>query len=450
MGVGALVWRASCGSCEERIETTLHVELAPGAAPLDDPTVIENEPLFVRSADELAKDHEAAALRTGEPMPDLTAWRRVRVRGTRSAIDRELSDLRSRADVVTAFEAPRAELPYMPSSTLASGSCPVRTPPYHELQGYLRKAPGGIDATAAWSKRGGRGDQVWFADIEGAWNTTHEDIPGDRVFSIGRPVRGRDWEMHGTAVLGEVVARDNELGMFGIAPDIARVVTSSIADVSPAAAIDRAQGQLRAGDVLLIELHSIGPRGRFLPMEFWDDVFDVIKIATGRGVIVIEAAGNGAEDLDHDEYKRKFDLKKRDSGAIMVGAGAPAIDGWKDRSRLDFSNYGSRVDVQGWGRIVATLDYGDLQGCDATARKYTNQFGGTSSASPIVAGAALLVESIVKTEKGCPLKPRALRTLLAETGSPQTDGPHGSAKQKIGPRPDLARALERARSLSCD
>ena len=85
-------------------------------------------------------------------------------------------------------------------------------------------------------------------------------------------------------------------------PDVARVVTSSVADVSAVAAIDRAQAELRPGDVLLIELHAIGPRGRF-PMEFWDDVFDAIKIATARGVVVIEAAGNGAEDPDHEACK---------------------------------------------------------------------------------------------------------------------------------------------------
>jgi subtilisin family serine protease len=182
-------------------------------------------------------------------------------------------------------------------------------------------------------------------------------------------------------------------------------------------------------------------------MEYWDDNYEVIKLATSRGIIVIEAAGNGAEDLDHEAYKGKLDRKKRDSGAIMIGAGAPALKGWTDRSRLDFSNYGSRVDVQGWGRMVASLDYGDLQGCDATDRKYTNAFGGTSSASPIVAGAAIVVQSIVKTDKRKPLSPVKMREILVETGSPQTDGPHGPKTQHIGPRPDLARALKRARKV---
>ena len=451
--LAALVWRW-CRSSDERVDAIFHVKLAPGASqqwapapPLDDAEVLANEPLFTRPEAALAADRASASAQSGQPMPDLSGWRRVQVRGARSVIDRALERLRSSAGVLTAFEAPRPELPFVPGSTFASGSCPVRTPPYHERQGFLLPAPRGIDAQAAWGKPGGRGEAVWFADIEGAWNVGHEDVPGDRIHAIGRAVRGRDWEMHGTAVLGEVLSRENDLGMVGIAPNVPRVITSSIGGVSPATAIDRAQAELRPGDVLLIELHSIGPRDRYLPMEYWDDVFEVIQVASARGVIVVEAAGNGAEDLDHEAYRGKLDRRQRDSGAIMVGAGAPAVEGWTDRSRLDFSNHGSRVDVQGWGRMVATLDYGDLQGCASAQRKYTNLFGGTSSASPIVAGAALLVESIAKSEKGCPLSPRDLRTLLVETGSPQTDGPHGPASEHIGPRPDLAAALARAHAL---
>jgi subtilisin family serine protease len=262
-------------------------------------------------------------------------------------------------------------------------------------------------------------------------------------------VPDRHYEAHGTAVVGVMAARDNGLGVVGIAPAVSRIVTAAIGDISPAAAIDLAQSRLRAGDVLLIELHAPGPRGRYLPIEFWDDVYDVTRLATARGIVVVAAAGNGGEDLDHPLYRGKLDRAGRDSGAILVGAGAPDRPGWKARSRLDFSNHGSRLDVQGWGYLVATLDYGDLQNCDARGRKYTARFAGTSSATPVVGGAAVLVQSVVQKQKGCVLAPATVRAVLSSTGSPQTDGPHGPATQHIGPLPDLGRALERADQLSC-
>jgi subtilisin family serine protease len=221
------------------------------------------------------------------------------------------------------------------------------------------------------------------------------------------------------------------------------VFTASIGRLAVADALDAAAEQLRPGDVLLIELQGTGPRGRFLPVEYWNDNFDAIQAATRRGVVVVEAAGNGGEDLDRSTYRGKLSRKGRDSGAIMVGAGGPPRQGFIDRARLDFSNYGSRVDVQGWGRMVATLDYGDLQRCAGadsayTDRHYTGEFAGTSSASPIVAGAAILLSSYAQ-QQGHVLWPTEIRDILHQTGTPQTSDP----KQNIGPRPDLARALLR-------
>lgn len=315
-------------------------------------------------------------------------------------------------------------------------SCPITTPSFESYQGYLGPAPGGIDAPAAW-RRGQRGAGVWFADVEGGWNAAHEDLPGERIKHVaGTRYRSPMWRQHGTAVLGEVVGRDNGKGVVGIAPDVERVFTSSIGGTTVADAIDAAAHELRPGDVLLIELQGGGPRGRYIPVEYWDDVFDAVSAATKRGVVVIEAAGNGAEDLDHEVYGEKFDRTRRDSGAIMIGAGGPPRGGYADRERLDFSNYGARVDVQGWGRKVATLDYGDLQACAGADRHYTGEFSGTSSASPIVAGAAVILEGIARS-RGEWIAPRELRELLRRTGTPQA----GDTREPIGPRPDLARAI---------
>jgi subtilisin family serine protease len=374
---------------------------------------------------------------------DRARWLRVRADGPAFAARLALA-LAADPAVEQAFVEPAISLPSQgrglapPELALPDDeSCPISTPSFESYQGYLGPAPHGIDAPAAW-RRGFRGAGVWFADVEGGWNAAHEDLPGDRIAHVsGRPIRDPSWRAHGTAVLGEVVGRDNGKGVVGIAPDVERVLTSSIGDQSVAAAIDAAARRLRPGDVLLIELQGAGPRGRYLPVEYWDDIYDAIRAATDRGVIVIEAAGNGGEDLDHSAYHNKLSRKGRDSGAIFVGAGAPPRAGFDDRARLDFSNYGSRVDVQGWGRKVATLDYGDLQACGDPARDrhYTGEFAGTSSASPIIAGAALLLEGIARSRNTI-IAPAALRDLLRRTGTPQA----GDA-QPIGPRPDLERAI---------
>src|SRR5262249_21855801 len=178
-----------------------------------------------------------------------------------------------------------------------------------------------------------------------------------------------------------VAGKDNGLGMTGIAPDVEKIVVAAIGRNEVATAIDRAAQRLRPGDVLLIELQGAGPEHKWIPVEYWRDVYDAIRVATDRGVIVVEAAGNGNADLDARVYRGAFDPAARDSGAIVVGAGGPPRAGFVDRARLDFSNYGKRVNVQGWGRKVATLDYGDLQRCgDGVDRHYTGEFSGTSSA----------------------------------------------------------------------
>lgn len=423
----------------------VHVRLEPGARAASLAPFGAARPLFDRPAAALAADEREASARTGRPAPDLARWWRLEVRGDRARAARVARRLAADPAIEVAFVEPVIEpaaLRPAPAPRSDGPSCPIETPSYEPYQGYLAEAPGGINAPAAWSRPGGRGRGVRVADIEGAWNAGHEDLPGDRMIDAGGPQkRARHWVAHGTAVLGVLAARDNNLGMIGIVPEVDQVITASIGRIGAAAAIDRAQARLRPGDVLLIELHAHGPRGRFIPVEYWDDIFDAVSVATGRGVVVIAAAGNGAEDLDHPAYHQRFDRAVRDSGAILVGAGAPDKAGYTDRSRLDFSNYGSRVDVQGWGRMVATLDYGDLQGCSAHERKYTQRFAGTSSASPVVVGAAVAIQGVRRASGKAPLSPEAMRRLLVATGSPQTDGPYGPREQHIGPRPDLARAL---------
>ncbi len=152
----------------------------------------------------------------------------------------------------------------------------------------------------------------------------------------------------------------------------------------------------------------------------------------------IETAGPGFPA----GWRNSFRRSNRDSGAIVVGAGAPppgthGRDHGPDRSRLDFSNWGALIDAQGWGREVTTCGYGDLQGGTNEDLWYTDTFSGTSSASPIVTGAIACLQGMAKARGRPVLTPAQVRNFLRSTGSPQQDAPGRPATQRIGNRPDL-------------
>jgi hypothetical protein len=326
------------------------------------------------------------------------------------------------------------------------------------FQGYLDPAPRGLDIRYAWTLPGGRGENVRIIDIEYNWNLSHNDLlhitsdlfifvkgvsPPEQVLNEGN-------KNHGTAVLGELVAAPDGVGVTGIAYRaqlglINPLTQGTVPDV--AGAINRAAAALKAGDVILLEQQSFaGPRldlqaGRgLLPIEYEPAVFAAIRAATGKGIIVVESAGNGFENLDHPAYDGLFDRSRRDSGAIIVGAGLPEGSVYgpgPDLTRTEESNYGSCVDVQGWGRFVTTTGYGDLRRDQGENNWYTDLFGATSGATAMVAGAAAVLQSIIIERGLAPLSPGELRRLLIMTGTPQTSG----LGERIGPRPNIRAAL---------
>ena len=172
---------------------------------------------------------------------------------------------------------------------------------------------------------------------------------------------------------------------------------------------------------------------------------------------MVEAGGNGAENLDDAIYgvrpsgfpaswTNPFNRANRDSGAILVGAGAPppgthGRDHGPDRSRLDFSNYGASIDVQGWGREVTSTGYGNLQGGSNEDLWYTDTFSGTSSASPVVVGTVASMQGNRRARSLALFTPAQVRNKLRTTGSPQTDAPGRPATQRIGNRPNLKQLI---------
>src|SRR5678816_1026223 len=194
-------------------------------------------------------------------------------------------------------------------------------------------------------------------------------------------------------------------------------------------AVTTAANAMREGDILVLEVQTDGPAAGttdYVPIE-WESqaTYDAIRNAAAAGTIVVEAAGNGSQNLDAPIFNSGHSPFRadHDSLAIIVGAGAVTAGGLADRSRLDFSSFGSTVDLQGWGEQVVTTGYGGLYSADGANSFYTSTFNGTSSATPIVAGACAVLQSHHKvTNVGAVLTPYEMREILRATGTPQVDG----------------------------
>jgi len=388
------------------------------------------------SEEKLDRDRVVLQLKAKQHLADLNSYYQIEVTSPAEAeqIINELNDLKI------------VEIAYFQPAPEPAGDIYPPTPDYQSYQDYREAAPDGVDADYANSLTGGDGSGVKIIDIEGNWQTTHEDL--DKAIGgiiAGIPIADQSWRNHGTAVIGEMIAGDNGYGVTGICPgaDIGMV---SIGGSSTAEALYTSIDNLQQGDMILIELHAPGPRYDFqsrpdqlgyVCMEYWQANYDAILYAWAKGIVVIEAGGNGAEDFDDVIYGSLFDTTYRNSHAIIVGAGYPAASSY-NLQKHGFSNYGARVNLQGYGSGVYTTGYGSLfDGGGDENQYYTYSFGGTSSASPIVTGAAACLQGYYKATYGAVLTSDQIRDILVPTGTPQL----GDTSLHIGTRPDLQAAI---------
>ncbi|QWP75772.1 S8 family serine peptidase [Lysobacter sp. K5869] len=403
--------------------------LVGGAGP-----VAALEPLF--PADAVAKSALAKSAQAQQPQPDLSQWFRLRVKPGQDAA-RVIDELNAMGIVETAYAAP------LPVPLPAS-------PAYDGNQYYkLPSAQNGIDSEYARTQAGGNGAGVRVLDIEYSWNTNHEDLSKLRaagaLIANGTPSDPFNDNNHGTAVMGQLIADNNGIGVTGLVDGATAHYTNAMntqRGYDPANAILTAANALSAGDVILIEQQAAGPSAcsGYVPVEWIASVHAAIVTATNKGIHVVQAGGNGNMNLDNTAcFGSPFPAGRADSGSIIVGAGGPrstawCTDGTAERAKQSFSTYGSRVNVQAWGRCVTTTGYGNLYNGGVNAY-YTKVFSGTSSASPIVASAVVALSGIAK-QRGISLTPRQMRDLLRTTGTAQA-GSGGN----IGPLPNLRAAI---------
>lgn len=320
---------------------------------------------------------------------------------------------------------------------------------------------GGIGLGAVPGAPTGFGRQLTVALIDRGHQPGHEDTPPTsttrqraRVMISG--VTKASENDHGTASLAVLAAQDNGVGIVGAVPDAAFVLATQYPDPTQPTlyllpdAIDRAVAAVGAGGVVLIEDQSYGR-----PVEVEPSVHAAIYNATAAGVHVVEPAGNLGYDLD---AMAAFQAPHVDSGAVVAGGGSGQAG---SATHYALGGYGARVDVQGWagGVVTATAPPGTKPGAtlqDAQDRWYTCSFGGTSSASAVVAGAVAVgaftaarlewhatAAGLVATPGlASPTEPALLRSLLRQTGA----GQEGYLGAPIGPLPQVPALLAAVRA----
>lgn len=171
-------------------------------------------------------------------------------------------------------------------------------------------------------------------------------------------------------------------------------------------------------------------------------IWDLTKAATDAGIIVVAAAGNGNQNLDHPDYANY--MNRGNSGAIIVGGGTSDLV----HQRIWYSTFGSRVDVQGWASNVQTTGFATTGLTHQFGNDFNQSyrtFSGTSSATAMIGPAvALLLQLYKNLNNNQLLNGVQLRNLIHQTGIPQ--GQIGSGN--IGPFPNLLAAANHLQTLS--
>jgi hypothetical protein len=324
-----------------------------------------------------------------------------------------------------------ASSPIPPPSDIA----PV-TPNFEPNQTYLNADPG-VNMKYAWDL-GFNGSGIRIRDVEYGFNKNHEELVDVNAFIFPEMTISAsattNYTEHGTAVIGIMYADKGSYGISGMAYGANEVVFFpewQESGYDRVTAVSTAIQNSVAGDIVVYEMQTEGYQENYVQAEYDSPIWSLTKAASDAGIIVVAAAGNGGQDLDSTPYESY--RNRGDSGAIIVGGGKANTE----HDRIHYSTYGTRVDVQGWSENVRASGYGNIDQIGNDFNQYYTNFNGTSSATPIVASCAVVLQSYYHDLSGNYLTPLQMRDILKQTGIPQGTGVAGN----IGPLPNMQNAM---------
>ena len=245
-----------------------------------------------------------------------------------------------------------------------------------------------INIESVWAA-GKLGAGVNIAIVDNGIHAGHEDLVDNIVAARNHDYYGFGPDAlatHGTQVAGLIAARDNDIGIRGVAPRASIYVYNLTADEDKIADNEADAMTRHMADTAVSnnswsfpddgDLHS--------PTAAWEEAVErgVTEGFGGKGVFYVWAAGNGGSE----------DNSNLDGRANFYAVTAACATSWRNRI-TDHSERGSNLWVCAPAGYSSELRVSPLVTTTTTGHRYTRNQGGTSAAAAIVSGVAALVRA---------------------------------------------------------
>ncbi len=258
-----------------------------------------------------------------------------------------------------------------------------------------------VSAEQAWEiSRGSR--DITICVIDDGFDLSHSDLSGDNKIvspldfgqsdSVPSPVSSSD--NHGTACAGVALAEENDSGVVGLAPKCSFMPIRMSTWLTDQSVVDMFQYVIDNHADVVSCSWSAGAWNFPLSLKMTGIIH---KAATqgrsnGKGCVILFAAGNENRPLKGKKGNKVSHQGFALHADVLAIAASNSLD-----LRSGYSNFGSQIAVcapssGSPGRGIVTTDRRGAGGYSNT--DYTHSFGGTSSATPLVAGLAGLVLSL--------------------------------------------------------
>ena len=287
---------------------------------------------------------------------------------------------------------------YGPVLERCTGLTTPQSDPWYGCQWHLNNTgqfDGGamqdINVESVWAG-GNKGEGINTVVVDDGLQTDHEDLIDNVLAARNHDYSGRGsvsdpLQKHGTFVAGLIAARDNTLGVRGVAPR-AKIFSYNLTSLGSVISDGAADAMYRSEDAqhTAVSNNSWGFTDNGVPRTpdaAWELAVErgVTSGYGGKGTFYAWAGGNG---------HLQFDNSNLDGRANFYAVTAVCAVGYDD-VRSGYSEMGANLWICAPSDSVDP-DLPEITSTDTLSR-YNDTFGGTSAATPIVSGVAALVRA---------------------------------------------------------